>query len=176
MISIKDFIRNIGLSAIGRECIPLDTGYGLPMLEMVGDRLLVSVFFYRTVPGKRDTTKIYPPQLIISADYPGGKIMRMNFLAACPEYCETNFDLPIGTFRHEAIKHLDKGQYKEKKNELFALIDKQIAYIGGEGHFTREDASVLRSLYTMLAEPSLYPYYKLMSGDFFEQYFGDGSV
>lgn len=171
MISIKDFLQRIKLGAVGKECIPLDTGMGLPVLETVGDRLLVSVFFYRTFPGRNDTTKIYPPQLFLSADYPDGKIMRLNFLAADPLYCETDFDSAIGTFRHEAVKRLNRAEYKAKKRELFDALDRQIAYLGGAGSFTKEDALALKGLYSMLAEPSLYPYYRALSEEFFEQYF-----
>ncbi len=170
-VSVRDFLKKISRSMTGKENIPLDHGAGLPMLEIAGDYLLVSVFYYRCVFGKNDTSRIYPPEIMISADYPSGTIARLELLRTREIYRDIDFKKPIGTFRHEAVKHLDRGGYMKKKEELYALLDRQIAYLGGEGAFTRDDAAELRSLYMLLAEPSLLPYYKNMSESFFRQFF-----
>lgn len=174
-ISIKEVLHRINTSEAVRSAVPMGMGAGLPMLEIAGERLLVSVFYYRSNPKPDDKTELFAPKYIISVGYPDCKLAAFRTLPYEAKYAQTNFGSPVGTFRHDAVKHLNHKQYVDKKDELYALLDKQAAYLGGEdGVFTAEDRERLRGLYAMLAEPSLLPFYRDMSEKFFEQYFTKG--
>lgn len=174
-ISLKEVLHKINIGEAVRSAVPMGMGAGLPMLEIAGERLLVSVFYYRSNPKPGDKTELFAPKYIISVGYPDCKLAAFRTLPHEAKYASTDFTAPVGTFRHDAVKHLDRKQYVDKKNELYALLDKQIAYLGGEdGVFTAEDREKLRGLYAMLAEPSLLPFYRDMSEKFFEEYFTKG--
>lgn len=171
-ISVKEVLHKINVCEAVRAVVPMGMGAGLPMLEIAGGRLLVSVFYFRSAAKPDDKTELFAPQYIISVGYPDCKLAAFRTLPLEAKYAGTDFSAPAGTFRHDAVKHLNHKQYADKKDELYALLDKQIAYIGGEdGVFTAEDRDRLKELYAMLAEPSLLPFYRDMSPRFFEEYF-----
>lgn len=171
-ISIKEVLHRINTSEAVRSAVPMGMGAGLPMLEIAGERLLVSVFYYRSNPKPDDKTELFAPKYIISVGYPDCKLAAFRTLPYEAKYAQTNFGSPVGTFRHDAIKNLNHKQYVDKKNELYALLDKQIAYLAGDDDaFSAADRDDLRGLYAILAEPSLLPFYRDMSEKFFEEYF-----
>lgn len=170
MLSIKDFLKKTNTSPVVRSSIPMGLGAGLPTLNIAGDRLLVSMFYYRTVPRPDDKTLIMPAEYALSFDYPSGWLASFETLRLSPRYANVDFDKPVGTFRHEAIKHLDRAGYAAKKGELHALLDALVAHLGGEGDFTRADEAALAELYGLLAEPSLLPFYKALAPQFYTRY------
>lgn len=44
MLSIQEFLKKINTGSAVRENIPMGLGMGFPVLNITGDRLLVSVF------------------------------------------------------------------------------------------------------------------------------------
>ena len=44
MLSIQDFLKKINTNSVVRENIPMGLGMSFPVLNITGDRLLVSVF------------------------------------------------------------------------------------------------------------------------------------
>ena len=56
------------------------------------------------------------------------------------------------------------------KEDLYNTLNLLIAYLGDEGEFTQQDEEKLARLYGMMAEPSLYPFYKAISTQFFTRY------
>lgn len=170
MVLIEDFLKRINTSTVVRSNIPMGLGMGFPMLNIVGDNLLVSVFYYRSILRPEDQTLLMPPEYQISVDYPSGKLVSFRNLRLDSGYRNLNFDKPAGTFRHEAIKGLDRAEYKQKKQELFSLMDKLVAFLGEEGEFGSEEEIELSQLFSMLAEPPLYSFYQAMAPQFYQRF------
>ena len=170
MLSIQEFLKKINTGSAVRENIPMGLGMGFPVLNITGDRLLVSVFYYRSVLRPNDQTLLMPPEYKLTLDYPSGKLTSFENLRLDPRYAKVNFDKPLGMFRHEAIKHLDRDGYKKAKEDLYDALNRLIAFLGDEGEFTKEDEEKLSGLYTMMTEPSLHPFYRSLSPQFFERY------
>lgn len=172
LVSIKEMLHIINCSNAVRTSVPMGMGAGLPMLEIADGQLLVSVFYYKSIPKPNDKTELYAPRNIISVSCPDGRLASFRTLPYEAKYADLDYSKPVGTFRHKAIQHLDHKGYVEKKNELYALLDKQIAYLGGQnGVFTAEDREKLRELYEMLCEPPLRMFYRDMSPKFYNDYF-----
>ncbi len=172
LISIKDILHRINCGEAVRSAVPMGMGAGLPMLNIANGQLLVSVFYYRSVPKPDDKTELFAPRNIISASYPDGKLAAFRTLPYEAKYADTDFSKPVGTFRHKAIQHLDRKGYIGKKEELYAVLDKQITYLAGQdGAFAENDRAKLRELYGMLCEPSLRMFYRDMSPKFYDEYF-----
>lgn len=170
MTPIKDFLKKINCSPAVRSYVGMGRGASYPVLSIVGDRLLVTVFYYRVLPRKNDQSLIMPPEYVLTFDYPSCKLASFEAVRMTARGQKINFDKPVGTFRHDAIKHLDRGAYQAKRNELYSSLDKLIASIGGEGEFGDADEKGLRALYQMLAEPSLYPAYRSCAPAFFARF------
>ena len=170
MLSVKDFLKKANAGPVVRSSVPMGLGASLPVLSIVSDHLLVSVFYYRCVPRPNDGTLIMPPDCALALDYPSGRLASFEALRMSPRATGVDFERPVGTFRHEAIRHLDREGYQAKKDELFALLDKLVAHLGGSGDFGEKDEEALRDLYRMLAEPSLLPAYRTLSPQFFSRY------
>lgn len=173
MTPIKDFLKKVNCGPAVRSYVPLGLGQGFPMLDIVGNRLLVTVFYYRVIPRKDDKTLIMPPEYVLSFDYPSGKLARFEAVRMSPRGKGLDFERPVGTFRHDAIKNLDRAAYQAKKDELLALLDKLIANLGGEGEFTDDDERQLAELYQLLTEPSLHPVYRSCAPAFFSRFIGE---
>lgn len=172
MLSIQEFLKKMNTSVVVRENIPMGLGMGFPVLNIVGDRLLVSVFYYRTILRPNDKTLLMPPEYFLTFDYPSAKLTSFQSLRLDQRYQKLDFGKPVGTFRHEAIKHLNRDEYKQMKIELFDVLNRLIAYLGDEGEFTQKDEEKLHQLYSMMTEPSLHPFYNAISPIFFERYIG----
>lgn len=170
MTPIKDFLKQINRSAVVRSYVSMGLGAGLPELDIVGDHLLVTVFYYRVHPRKDDQSLIMPPEYVLSFDYPSCRLASFEALRMSSRGKDLDFNQPVGTFRHDAIKDLDRAAYQAKKDELYALLDRLIASLGGEGEFGEADERALRALYQLLAEPSLKPAYRTIAPAFFARF------
>lgn len=173
MIEIREFLKKVNTSPVVRAYVALDRGQGFPMLDIVGDRLLVTVFYYRVLPREGDKSLVMPPEYVLSFDYPSGKLARFEALRMSERGQEVDFERPVGTFRHEAIKELDQSDYFAKRDELYALLDRLIANLGGEGEFDADDERSLSALYRLLVEPSLYPAYRICAPRFFSRFIAE---
>jgi hypothetical protein len=170
MILIEDFLKNINTSTVVRSNIPLGLGMGFPMLNIMGEHLLVSVFYYRSVLRPGDQTLLMPPEYQLSVDYPSGKLVTFTSLRLNPVYQKVAFDKPVGTFRHKAIQNLEREQYQEKKQNLFALMNKLIAFLGDEGEFGAGEEQEMSDLFTLMTEPSLHMFYQAMAPQFYQRF------
>lgn len=170
MISLKDFLKRTNNGPVVRSSVPMGYGRGLPLLNIVGDRLLVTVFYYKSIPRPNDQTLLMPPEYLLSFDYPSGRLVSFEALRLSPRCKNVNFSRPVGTFRHDAIKNLNRDQYQAKKDELYAYVDKLIANLGDEGEFTDADEASLCELYGLLTEPSLIPAYRMAAPQFAARY------
>ncbi len=170
MITIQNFLKIIKTSSVTRENIPMGLGMGYPMLNITNDNLLVSIFYYRSVLRPDDKTLLMPPEYMLTFDYPSGKLTSFENLRLDSRFSKVVFEKPVGLFRHDAIKHLNHEEYKEKKEELYNSLNKLIASLGDEGEFTQSDEAELLKLYSMMTEPALHPFYKFIAPKFFERY------
>ena len=74
MLSIQEFLKKINTGSSVRENIQMGLGMGFPVLNITGDRLLVSVFYYRSVLRPNDQTLLMPPEYKLTLDYPSWKL------------------------------------------------------------------------------------------------------
>lgn len=170
MLLIQDFLKKINTNSVVRENIPMGLGMGFPVLNITGDRLLVSVFYYRSILRPQDQTLLMPPEYTLTVDYPSGKLISFENLRLDARYAKVNFDKPAGTFRHEAIRHLDREGYRKAKEDLYEALNRLVAYLGEEGDFTQQEEEQLSQLYGSMTEPGLHPFYRALSPQFYTRY------
>jgi hypothetical protein len=88
--------------------------------------LCVTIPFFRVVKKPKDQTEIYPVHHIITALYPNGEIVAYTDLKYSREYRDTDFSVPVGTFRHESIRNMNRNEYTAARDKIFALYDERL--------------------------------------------------
>jgi len=167
-LTMQEFLKLLNNSETVRKLVPLGLGMGLPMLNIVGDTLCVTVPYYKSVPRKDDKTLIFPTENIIIAKWPTGNILEFRSLRYDKEYQKIDFDKPVGTFRHEAVKQWNRGEYQKKKLELYCMYDTFISSLFSDELYTGEED--FSKLLGMIMEPSLRPFYKKIGREFYNKF------
>lgn len=172
VVPIEQIKNNLKESKFLLHCnIPLGYSSGFPVLQIRNDCLCVTFPYlkYQTT-GEVDKTLVYPIRYAITLELPTEKIISFEDYEYKEEYKKIDFDKPVGFFRHEAIKDLNKKEYFEARKQLMLEYDKVINSIFGNSKYTRTDEERMRKLLKMLIEPSLLPMYRVIDKDFYEKY------
>ncbi len=170
MIKMKDFLKDIKNSAIGRSMIPLGYGHGLPIICEIDGEIIIRVPFFREDFRGNDKTLVFPIQYIISAVWKNGKIIEARDLSYAPGFRNIEMSRPVGTFRHEAVAHMNKGEYFREKDALYTCYDKVlISKMTGEPLLKQDEKRFISKLNVIL-EPSLKPFYFALDKEFSEAY------
>lgn len=171
-ISVEALLRKIEKDAFCLAArMPMEYTYNFPILQIRKDRLCLLIPYSKyEITGEVDKTYVYPIRYTNTVLIPGGFPIEHRSLEYELEYSKIDFNKPIGLFRHDAIKHLNKKQYKEKRAELFACYDKTVAAILYDEEYSMKDEEKMRELLKLLVEPSQLPIYKALDEDFYNKY------
>lgn len=151
--------------------IPLAYTPTLPILAVRNSYLCMIVPFARyQITGKKDETLVYPIRHTVTLSLPDYTIVAIDDMRFDPRFANVDFSKPVGKFRHEAIKHLDRTAYNQKRQQLLGMYDKLTASLVDGTPFTAEDDEQTALLANMLTEPSLKPFYKVIDADFTNKY------
>lgn len=167
---MKQLIAKVKKSAVVRNLIPMELGTALPLLSIRNNQLCVTLPFFRAMTQPEDKTLLYPFVYTITAAWPNGNIIEFKNLRFEKAYKNVEFSKPVGTFRHEAIKHLNKARYKEMKDELFLLYDELIINICSNEPENEALEMDLKALLALLVEPSLKPFYEATDKKFYHKF------
>lgn len=151
--------------------IPLGYGAGMPVLKIRNDYLcLVVPYLKYQVTGEVDKTLVYPIRNTVTVLLPEGIPVGFEDMRLNEKFANLDFSLPVGVFRHEAIKDMTKQEYAKAKTEIFALYDKLICSLLYDGEYSDADDARLKELLSKMTEPSLKPMYRAISPDFYNKY------
>ena len=170
--SVSNFLKELKASDFVLGCeMPMGYVPGLPTLLIKNDVLCIQIPYlkYQTT-GVVDKTLVFPVRYVIELTLPDLKFVYYNDLSLNADFKDLDFNKPVGLFRHEAIKNLNKKAYKDKKNELFNAYDKLIDFLLNGSEYSDSDDMNIRNLFSLLLEPSLYKIYNLLNKDFCDKY------
>jgi hypothetical protein len=168
--TMKEFLHQIKYKSIASQLIPMEMGMGWPILSIRNNTLCVTVPFYRAVRKPQDNTLLFPLAYAVTATWPKGAVVTFNNLQYNSTFKNVDFSKPVGTFRHDAIKNLNKAQYEQKVDELFGLYDKLIDCIQNNEPFEGEDEEKFKEDLSLLMEPSLKNAYMVLGNKFFQRF------
>ena len=171
-ININKFLKEAKTSDFQLNCgMPLGYVTGFPIISAVGKKLCLKVPFLKyKVTGEVDKTLVYPVKYVITYSLPDMKPVCFEDLSYNKAFSKIDFSQPIGFFRHDAIKNLNKAAYKEKKEELIGMYDKLASALINNTPYTREDEAEFRNLLSIMLEPSVKPIYKSLDGKFYDKF------
>lgn len=166
--TIKDFIEMIRKSDTARSLIPMEFVSGLPIFSIRKGEVCVTIPYYFVKVQPQDKTLIYPLEYSITALWSNGLIVDYKNFNFVPAMKKLDFSKPIGTFRHDAIKSLNKQQYMVLKNELFDCYDSYLTCIAEKKPFEKQKR--MKELLNLLMEPCQKPMYMILGRRFFEEF------
>ncbi len=143
----------------------------LPILSILNGNLCMKIPYIKyKITGEVDKTFVYPIKYIATVSIPEGVIVGFEDLAFNKSFCNVEFNSPIGLFRHDAVKSLNKESYKNLRKALYIEYDKIINHLLGHGVYSATDEAHFKTLFNVVLEPSLYPFYRTLDSDFANKY------
>ena len=151
--------------------IPMGYVPGLPVLAILNGNLCMKVPFLKyQVTGVVDNTYVFPLKYVITIGIPENMILGFEDLAINKAFANVNFGNPVGTFRHDAVKDLNKVAYENMRRMLYTEYDKIIIHLTSGSPYTAEDEMHFKALIQTLLEPSLLPFYRAIDQVFYNKY------
>lgn len=155
-----------------RTLIPMGYVPGMPIITIKNEQLVAIVPFLRyKATGEVDRTLVFPIRYTLEYLLPECQLVGFKDLSLDAEYCDFDFEKVIGFFRHDAVKHMDKGAFLKFKQETIAEFDKLVNYLIGENddYSSTDENSLTENLQTIV-EPFLTKQYALLDSDFYNKY------
>ena len=173
----KDFsIEAVIKSLKTNKCIQysnFELGYvpGLPILSIMNGNLCMKVPYIKyKITGEVDRTYVYPTRYVVTISLPEGTIAGLEDLSYNKAFAHIEFNTPVGLFRHDAIKNLEKKAYTSLRSALFLEYDKIVKHLAHGQPYKAEDESHFKALLNVILEPSLIPFYTAIDADFVNRY------
>ncbi len=151
--------------------MPMGYVSGYPMLTVKSSRVCVAVPYYKYhITGEVDQTEVYPIRYVITYAVQDGVIVASEDLQKNKAFAQVDFNKPVGTFRHDSIKSLNKHQYAEKQQELYGMYDNLIAAMIENRDYPIEQLQQFKDLLSTLVPPSLKPFYQVLHPHFYRSF------
>lgn len=165
--STEKFLNEFKNSKPVQALIPLGYVPNLPIVTSAGGELCMRVPLMRyKVTGVVDKTLVYPVKYVFTVTIPECTIIKFEDLSYNGKFVNVNFLKPIGTFRHEAVKAMNKEEYAALRTKLFAEYDKMIDFLANNAEYTESDKQTFMTLINQVLEPSLKPIYYAIDNSF----------
>ena len=152
-ISVAGIIQSLKTSDFILNCdIPLGYVAGLPIVQVKnnGSLCLVIPYLKYKITGPVDKTLVFPIKYTVTVKLPEERIVQFSDISVTAGYKTLDFSKPVGLFRHDSIKHLSKGEYRAKREELLSFYDKflnSLAFFACATNITRPlTAGIFKSL------------------------------
>ncbi len=171
--SIEKFLNEFKNSKPVQAIVPLGYVPNLPIITSVKGELCACVPLMRyKVTGVVDKTLVYPVRYVFTVTIPECKVISFEDLAFDSAFVNVDFTKPVGTFRHEAVKNLNKEEYAALRSRLFAEYDKMLDFLVNNAEYSDADKQSFKTLLNQVLEPSLKPFYHAIDKNFFLRFLG----
>lgn len=176
--SIEAIIK--GLKA--NKCIQysnFELGYvsGLPILSIMNGNLCMKVPYIKyKMTGEVDKTYVYPTRYVVTVSLPEGTIVGIEDLSYNKAFANIEFNSPVGLFRHDAIKNLEKKAYNGLRSALYEEYDKIVKHLAYQVPYSVTDESHFKALLNVILEPSLIPFYTAIDSQFANKYIANNKI
>lgn len=176
IMTVEQIKKKLEISAFFLNCrIPMGYRTVFPILQIKNGSLCITFPYlkYQTT-GEVDKTLVFPIKYGVSLELPTEKIIGFEDYEYNEKFENTDFDKPIGYFRHEAVKKYDRAEYDRLYHELTAEYDKVIHVLLAGGEYGFSDEKRMSELLQLLMEPFLLPIYQAVDINFYNKYLVKG--
>lgn len=154
---------------IFRQLIPLEAAVGWLIPLRKEGKVYVTLPFYGCSPQKGQNL-LFPPFATLTLNWANlvpVEYVNLRFRNPAPNL---NWEGQIGTFPHEAIAQMTRGEYLEKRRELLIMYDEMFDNLLQNNPFTPDWNQKFSGNLRLLIEPALEPYYRVLGEKFFERF------
>lgn len=151
----------------------MSMGYvpGLPLLCILNGNLCMKIPYLKyKITGKTDKTLVYPIRYVATVIIPEGHVVCFEDLALHKAFANVDFSAPVGTFRHDSIKDLNKEEYDKLRSELLHGYDMIVNNLAFGSEYSDNDDKDFKKIFNRILEPSLYPFYQIIDSTFANKY------
>jgi len=155
------------------QVIPLEAAIGWPIPLRKEGKVYVTLPFYGCTPQKGQTL-LFPPFSTLTLNWANlmpVEYVNLRFRNPAPNL---NWEGQIGTFPHEAIAQITRGEYLEKRRELLAMYDEMFVMLIEGVSFSTDWYDRFNEQLRLLIEPALEPYYRALAPKFCDRFLGIG--
>lgn len=171
---VIEAVREAKKSPLRRLHIPMEYVPGLPMLSVRRSELCMILPWLRyRATGRVDGTLVFPVRYVTVYTLPERVLIEFKDLLYDPTFSGLDFGHACGTFRHEAVKSLDREAYMSLRENSLTLLGKLAATQFSGAGWSASDEKNLRESLSRLLEPSLRGLYRYLEPDFFHKYLSD---
>jgi hypothetical protein len=110
----------------------------------------------------------------MTLSWPQGVVVEYVNLRFRNPHADMPWEGQVGTFPHEAVAHLKKSEYLQKRSELLTLYDEMLVKLAQREAFAPEWEARFKELLRLLIEPPLEPYYRALAPKFFSHFLDGG--
>jgi len=173
--STEALIKQLKTNAfIQNSSMPMGYVPGLPILCILNGNLCMKIPFLKyKVTGELDKTYVYPIKYVATIIVPEGQVVSFEDMSLKEAFAKVTFTDPIGTFRHEAVKGMNKEAYENLRSSLYKEYDKIVASLTNQEVYTFDDEQRFKRLLNTILEPSLRPFYKVIDPCFTNKYISE---
>ena len=157
--------------------IPMGYVTGLPLLCILNGNLCMKIPYLKyQVTGETDKTLVFPVKYLVTMEIPEERIVGYEDFAFNEKFAKVDFFKPIGTFRHDAVKNLDKQAYVNLRSELYKEYDSIVVHLLYGGEYSSSNEERFSRLFNTMLEPCLHPFYHAIDKDFSTKYIIDNEI
>ena len=151
--------------------MPMGYVPGLPLLCILNGNLCMKVPFLKyKITGKPDQTLVYPIRYVATVIIPEGHVVCFEDLALHKAFANVDLSAPVGTFRHETVKDLDKEAYDKLRSNLLSAYDEIVNTLAFGEAYSDEEERTFKDMFNRILEPSLRPFYQVIDPIFANKY------
>lgn len=171
-ISLADILSKLKTNPFVLNCrMPIGYAAGIPMIEIVRDRILLQVPYWKCiVTGEKGKNLVYPIKYIITLEFPSLRPVKFTNLAYENSFSNTEFDKVVGLFPSPNLKGVTKAQYEQLKISLYEQFDKYINSKIQKTEYSDVDREAFKSLLTKMIEPCHLGFYSNANINFYEEF------
>lgn len=172
---ISNLFNTIGRHPEIRAAVPMGYTPGIPVFSIRQENLCAEIPFLRyKTTGEKDRTLVFPVRYVATYLIPEMQLIAFVDLAYTPLADTTDFNKPVGFFRHAAIADLNREQYGQLRADTLAGLDILALSLLGEREPDAANEAALSRNMGRIVEPSLYHFYSKLSPAFFKNYIKNG--
>jgi hypothetical protein len=171
MSRTEQLVKDIRKLPIFQQLIPMEAGIGWPIpVRKEGQLYVKLLFFGQSRAEGRQGVALFPPLATMTLNWKNGVVVEYVNLRFQNPAPELNWQDRAGIFPHLAVKQMSVSEYKQKRQELYAMYDSLLDTLDRGGSRSPEEDRKFAELFTMLLEPSLTPYYRAIAGKFVDSF------
>jgi hypothetical protein len=171
MSRTEQLFKDIRKMPLFQQLIPMEAGVGWPIPQRRNGKLYIKLpFFGQTPTQEKGKIALLPPFSTITISWSNFIPVEYIDLRYSNPAPELNWQEQVGIFPHRGVQQMTVETYKQKRRDLLAMYDDLFNTLADGGSRTTEQDAEFSQLFSLLIEPPLIPYYRVLGKKFCDRF------